>query len=106
MSSGEEKDHDEGLVTQEAKPALKSPAMYKVILLNDDYTPMDFVIEVLRIFFKMEQEKAMQVMLALHTQGKAICGVYPRDIAETKSIQVNQYSREHKHPLLCEIDQT
>jgi ATP-dependent Clp protease adaptor protein ClpS len=80
--------------------------MYKVILLNDDYTPMDFVIEVLRIFFKMEQEKAMQVMLAIHTQGKAICGVYPRDIAETKAIQVNQYSREHKHPLLCEIDQT
>ncbi len=103
-SQDEKHDHDGGLVTQEAKPALKPPSMYKVIVLNDDYTPMDFVVEVLKIFFNMEQEKATQVMLAIHTQGKAVCGVYPRDIAETKATQVNQYSRESQHPLLCEID--
>lgn len=95
---------DGGLLTQESKPELKPPPMYKVILLNDDYTPMDFVVEVLRIFFNLEQEKATQIMLAVHTQGKAVCGVYPKDIAETKATQVNQYSRESKHPLLCEVD--
>ena len=104
MSNEEETGSEGGLVTQEAKPALKPPSMYKVLLLNDDYTPMDFVVEVLRIFFNMEQEKATQVMLAVHTQGKAVCGIYPRDIAETKATQVNQYSRECQHPLLCEVD--
>ncbi len=104
MSADKEAGHEGELVTQEAKPALKPPSMYKVILLNDDYTPMDFVVEVLRIFFNMEQEKATQVMLAIHTQGKAVCGIFPRDIAETKAAQVNQYSRECKHPLLCEVD--
>ncbi|MCW8885161.1 MAG: ATP-dependent Clp protease adapter ClpS [Motiliproteus sp.] len=104
MSGEGEHDHDGGLVTQEAKPALKPPSMYKVILLNDDYTPMDFVVEVLKVFFNMEQEKATQIMLAIHTQGRAVCGVYPRDIAETKAAQVNQYSRQSQHPLLCEVD--
>jgi ATP-dependent Clp protease adaptor protein ClpS len=86
-----------------AKPALKPPSMYKVILLNDDYTPMDFVVDVLALFFTMDQEKATQVMLAIHTQGQAVCGVFPRDIAETKAAQVNQYSRDNQHPLLCEV---
>ncbi len=104
MSNDDQHDHDSGFVTQEAKPALKPPPMYKVILLNDDYTPMDFVVEVLKLFFNMEQEKATQVMLAVHTQGKAVCGIYPKDIAETKSAQVNEYARECKHPLLCEVD--
>lgn len=97
-------DREGGLLTQQAKPELKPPPMYKVVLLNDDYTPMDFVVEVLRIFFNHEQEKATQIMLAVHTQGKGVCGVFPKDIAETKAAQVNQYSRESKHPLLCEVD--
>lgn len=100
-------DHDHGdsqLATAKAKPQLKRPPMYRVVLMNDDYTPMDFVVEVLMIFFGMDQEKATQVMLAVHTQGKGVCGVYTRDVAETKAAQVNQYARENKHPLLCEVE--
>lgn len=89
---------------QEARPALKRPSMYKVILLNDDYTPMDFVVEVLEHFFSMDREKATRIMLAIHTEGCAVCGIYTRDIAETKAMQVNQYARESQHPLLCEIE--
>lgn len=95
--------HDQLSVAPE-KPALKRPAQFRVILLNDDYTPMDFVVEVLTTFFGMNEEKATQVMLLVHTQGKAVCGVYSRDIAETKAAQVNQYSSECDHPLLCEIE--
>ncbi len=105
LSAGaDEEHHDGGLLTQEAKPKLSPPPMYKVILLNDDYTPMDFVVSILQMFFGMDQDKATQVMLAVHTQGKAVCGIYPRDIAETKAAQVNQYARECQHPLLCEVD--
>ncbi|GAB0151665.1 ATP-dependent Clp protease adapter ClpS [Marinobacterium sp. BA1] len=100
----EHHDDDGGLATAETKPQLKRPPMYRVVLMNDDYTPMDFVIEVLMIFFNMDQEKATQVMLAVHTQGKGVCGVYTRDVAETKATQVNQYARENKHPLLCEVE--
>jgi len=74
-------------------------------MLNDDYTPMDFVVEVLLSFFGMSEEKATQIMLAVHTQGQAVCGVFTRDIAETKAALVNQYSAESGHPLLCEIKQ-
>lgn len=93
------------VITATAKPALKKPPMYRVVLLNDDYTPMDFVVEVLMIFFNLNQEKATQVMLSVHTQGKGVCGVYTRDVAETKAAQVNQYARSNKHPLLCEVEQ-
>lgn len=95
---------DGGLAVQEAKPKLAPPPMYKVVLLNDDYTPMEFVVEVLEVFFGMGREQATQVMLTVHTQGKGVCGVYTRDIAETKAEQVNQYSRENQHPLLAEIE--
>lgn len=78
--------------------------MYKVILLNDDYTPMDFVVEVLEAFFTMNRELAVKTMLTVHTAGRAICGVYTRDIAETKAMQVNRYARENQHPLLCEVE--
>ena len=88
----------------EAKPELKQPPMYRVVLLNDDYTPMEFVIEVLMTFFAMNEEKATQVMLAVHQQGKGVCGIYSRDVAETKATQVNQFSRQNKHPLLCEVE--
>ena len=87
-----------------AKPKLKRPPLYKVVLLNDDYTPMEFVIEVLEHFFTMPRAKATQVMLAVHTQGKGVCGIYTRDIAETKAELVNQAARDNGHPLLCEVE--
>jgi ATP-dependent Clp protease adaptor protein ClpS len=97
-------DLDGNLAVLESKPKLKRPPMYKVMLLNDDYTPMDFVVEILEKFFSMNREKATHVMLTVHVHGKAVCGIYTRDIAETKSAQVNQYAREHQHPLLSEIE--
>ena len=97
--------YDDGdLAVQEAKPQLKRPSMYQVVLLNDDYTPMEFVIEILESFFYMNREQATQVMLTVHTQGKGVCGLFTRDIAETKATQVNQYSRESQHPLIAEIE--
>jgi len=100
----ENDDRDGGLAIQEARPQLKPPPMYKVVLLNDDYTPMEFVVEILESFFNMGREQATQVMLAVHTQGKGVCGIFTRDIAETKSAQVNQYARDHQHPLLSDIE--
>ena len=86
------------------EPKLKKPPLYKVIMLNDDYTPMEIVVEVLQVFFGMNREKATQVMLAVHTTGKGTCGIFPRDIAETKSAQVNHYAQENQHPLVSEIE--
>jgi ATP-dependent Clp protease adaptor protein ClpS len=97
---------DDDLAVQEAKPRLKRPPLYKVFLLNDDFTPMEFVVEILKIFFGMSEEKATQVMLHVHTKGIGVCGVYSRDIAETKVRQVNDYSRQHQHPLLCDMEET
>ena len=94
-----------GLAVQEAKPKLKPPPLYKVILLNDDYTPMEFVVQVLETFFSMNREKATQIMLHVHTRGKGVCGVYTREIAETKMVQVNDFSRRHLHPLLCTLEE-
>jgi ATP-dependent Clp protease adaptor protein ClpS len=96
---------DDGLAVQEAKPKLKRPPLYKVILLNDDFTPMDFVIEILMDFFSMPEEKATQVMLQIHTQGVGVCGTYPKDVAETKVYIVNDYSRENQHPLMCSMEE-
>jgi ATP-dependent Clp protease adaptor protein ClpS len=96
----------DGLAVEAEKPKLQRPPLYKVILLNDDYTPMDFVVEVLQIFFGMDRHKATQIMLHVHTRGKGVCGVYTHDIAETKVSQVNSYSREHQHPLLCIMEET
>jgi len=96
--------YDDGLALQEAKPKLKRPPMYKVILLNDDYTPMEFVVHILEAFFGMDRERATHVMLNVHTQGKGICGLFTRDIAETKVSQVNDYSRQNEHPLLCTLE--
>ena len=105
LSAGDEqRDNDGGLTLQESKPELKKPPLFKVGLLNDDYTPMEFVVEVLEVFFRMNREQATHVMLTVHTKGKGVCGIYTRDIAETKATQVNQYARENQHPLLCEIE--
>ncbi|KKO46059.1 Clp protease ClpS [Arsukibacterium ikkense] len=80
------------------------PPMYKVILHNDDYTPMDFVIDVLTRFFNMQYEKASEIMLKVHYEGSAVCGIYTAEIAETKVQQVVQYAKEHQHPLLCTME--
>ncbi len=96
--------NDDGVAVQEAKPKLKRPPLYSVVLLNDDFTPMEFVVHVLEQFFSMDREKAVRVMLQVHTQGKGVCGVYSREIAETKVSQVNDYSRENNHPLLCTME--
>lgn len=88
---------------QESLPELKRPSMYTVVMLNDDYTPMEFVVEVLQTFFAKTPEQATDIMLTVHTKGSAVCGVYTRDIAETKAEIVNQYSKDCQHPLKCEI---
>lgn len=98
-------DHDDGLAVEEAKPKLKPPRKYKVILLNDDYTPMEFVVQILATFFSLDQEKATQIMLMVHTEGKGICGEFSYQIAETKVELVNDYSRQHQHPLLCTMEE-
>lgn len=98
-----EDQQDGDVVLETAKPKLQEPSLYQVILLNDDYTPMDFVVEILEAFFYMDRERATQIMLTVHTEGEAVCGVYSRDIAETKMTQVNECARENQHPLMCTI---
>ena len=95
---------DSDLAVQDAKPKLKPPPRYRVLLLNDDYTPMEFVVEVLERFFGMDRDRATQIMLRVHTLGKGVCGVFPRDIAETKVAQVTEHARECQHPLLCDLE--
>ena len=99
-------DTGDGLAVEESKPELKRPPMYKVLLLNDDFTPMEFVVHVLESFFGMNREKATQVMLAVHTTGSGVCGIFPRDVAETKSEQVNLYAQENNHPLMSTVEMT
>ncbi|MBY5991689.1 ATP-dependent Clp protease adapter ClpS [Ferrimonas balearica] len=84
--------------------AVEPPPLYKVVLNNDDYTPMEFVVEVLTKFFTLTHEQATEVMLTVHYQGKGVCGVFTHDVAETKAAQVNRYAREHEHPLLCSTE--
>lgn len=98
-------ENDDDFTVQAVKPKLKKPPLYKVILLNDDFTPMDFVIDILMIFFGMTEEKATEVMLQVHTQGVGICGTYSKDVAETKVYIVNEYSREYQHPLMCSMEE-
>ena len=100
----ETRDGDGDLAVARARPKLKRPPLYKVLLLNDDYTPMEFVVQVLEHFFGMNREKATQVMLHVHTRGMGVCGVFAKDVAETKAQQVNEYSRECEHPLLCNVE--
>lgn len=87
------------------KQALKPPSLYKVVLNNDDYTPMDFVIDVLKVFFNKTDEVAYQLMMQIHQEGKATCGTYSADVAETKVSQVNDCARENGHPLLCTMEE-
>ncbi len=104
LDDSQDGNHDTGLTVAQAKPKLKKPPLYKVIMLNDDYTPMEFVVHVLQLFFGMGHEKATQVMLAVHTSGSAVCGVYTRDVADSKAGQVNNYARKNQHPLLSQVE--
>jgi len=105
--SHQQDDHgfDDGLALEEDRPKLKPPKQYKVVLNNDDYTPMEFVIQVLMNFFGMDHAKATRIMMAVHTKGKGICGIYSYEIAETKVDQVNEYSKINQHPLLCTMEE-
>jgi ATP-dependent Clp protease adaptor protein ClpS len=85
---------------------VKPPPMYRVVMYNDDFTPMEFVVEVLQMFFSLPREQATQVMLKVHTEGRGVCGTYPKDVASTKVEQVVQYSRQHQHPLQCAMEET
>ena len=95
---------DDGTVVEQSRPKLKKPRMFQVVLLNDDYTPMEFVVELIEQFFYKSRENATQIMLKIHTEGKGVCGIYTEDVAETKAAVVNQYSLDHQHPLLCEVE--
>ena len=98
---------NQGDVVLEAKKSkLKPPPMFKVILLNDDFTPMDFVVAVLQTFFSMNREQATKIMLKVHMDGAGICGVYPNDVATTKVEQVVTFARQHQHPLRCVMEET
>ncbi len=94
----------EGPVVQEANPKLQKPPFYKVILLNDDYTPMDFVVVILQRFFHKNREEATHIMLHVHQKGIGICGLFTREVAETKVRQVLDFSQEHRHPLKCTME--
>jgi ATP-dependent Clp protease adaptor protein ClpS len=104
MSKDLEHRGEDGLALQEARPRLKEPAMYKVVLHNDDYTPMEFVVTLLEKLFGLDREKATRIMLLIHTHGKGVCGIFTFEIAETKVAQVNEYSQRHQHPLLCSME--
>jgi len=95
-----------GTLLEPAKARTKPPSLYKVLLLNDDYTPMEFVVSVLQRFFGMDRERATQIMLKVHTEGVGICGVFPRDIANTKVDQVTRYARDNQHPLQCTMEKS
>ncbi len=93
-----------GTQSQDAKPKLKKPRLYKVVLFNDDYTPMDFVVDILQKYFNMHEELAVAVMLKVHQHGRGVCGVFTREIAEMKVRDVLEYSRRHQHPLQCTME--
>ena len=105
--SGIEKRGDEGPQTGivvKAKPKTKKPSMYKVLMLNDDYTPMEFVVHILERFFAKNREEATRIMLHVHRRGVGICGVYTYEVAETKVTQVMDFARQHQHPLQCTLE--
>jgi ATP-dependent Clp protease adaptor protein ClpS len=97
--------HQENILEKSNAEKIKPPSMYKVMLFNDDYTPMEFVVDVIQRFFLKSREQATQIMLKVHTEGIGVCGVYPRDIADTKVNQVMSYAQEHQHPLQCGMEE-
>ncbi len=101
--SDDDKDEKSGLVTK-PRPKTKKPSLYKVLLLNDDYTPMEFVVHVLEKFFAKGREDATKIMLHVHRKGVGLCGVFTYEVAETKVTQVMDFSRQHGHPLQCTME--
>lgn len=101
----DEFDRNQGIAVEEEKPKLKRPPLYQVVLINDDFTPMEFVVEVLQTVFAMERNSATRVMLEVHTKGKGICGVYTYEIAETKVARVTSIAQQQQHPLLCTMEE-
>lgn len=99
------KQHQDGSVLEAKRSKLAPPPMYKVLLLNDDFTPMEFVVLILQRFFAMDREQATRIMLQVHTEGRGVCGVYPRDVAATKVEQVATFARENQHPLACVMEE-
>jgi len=97
--------HDDDLAVEESRPKLKKPPMYRVILINDDYTPMEFVVGVLQSVFGMERTAATRVMLEVHTKGRGVCGIFSYEIAETKVAQVTTIAQQQQHPLLCTMEE-
>ena len=104
MSDQKQIQHTGGVAVDEVKPKLKKPKLYRVILVNDDYTPMEFVVLVLQRYFRKRREEAVQIMLNVHTRGSGVCGVFTAEIAETKVRQVLSFSRDNKHPLQCTME--
>ena len=98
------KQHQEGSILEAKRSKLAPPPLYTVVLLNDDFTPMDFVVHVLQKFFSKDREQATQIMLKVHMEGRGICGVYPRDVAATKVEQVTTFARDNQHPLACVME--
>ena len=99
------KPNQEGSVLEAKRSKLAPPPLYKVLLLNDDFTPMDFVVLVLQKFFSMNREQATQIMLKVHMEGRGVCGVFPRDVAATKVEQVAAFARDNQHPLACVMEE-
>jgi len=97
-------EYDDSILLEAVKSKVEPPKRYQVVLLNDDYTPMDFVVEVLQRFFGLDEERAAAIMLAVHHDGKGICGVFSREIAEMKVQQVNEFARINNHPLMCQLE--
>ena len=109
MSDHRDKNEQPGsydLAVEEARPKIKQPPLYRVVLINDDFTPMEFVVDILESIFGMERTRATQVMLEVHTKGKGICGVYNFEIAETKVAQVMSIANQQQHPLLCTMEES
>ena len=109
MSEHRDENEDLGshdLAVEEARPKVKQPPLYRVVLINDDFTPMEFVVDILESVFGMERTRATQVMLEVHTKGKGVCGVYSHEIAETKVAQVMGIAEQHQHPLLCTMEES
>ena len=96
---------EHGLAVEDVRPKLQRPPLYRVLLLNDDYTPMEFVVQVLEQVFGLDRTTSTRVMLEVHTRGKGVCGVFTYEIAETKVAQVTSYAQQHQHPLLCTMEE-
>ncbi|MFZ4535372.1 ATP-dependent Clp protease adapter ClpS [Propionivibrio sp.] len=99
------KQNQEGSVLEAKRSKLARPPLYTVLLLNDDFTPMDFVVLVLQKFFSKNREQATQIMLKVHIEGRGVCGIYPRDVAATKVEQVAVFARDNQHPLACVMEE-